>query len=71
MVGFFPVICFQAEMFDPSVYYEKANIPSITMGEFFYFVWDILFKVFKELCKAEKLCDVDWYHFQTLTHFTK
>jgi len=27
---------FQAEMFDPSVYYEKANIPSITMGEFFW-----------------------------------
>lgn len=48
-------------MSDPSVYYEKANIPSITMGEFFDFVKDILFnfKVFKELCKAVKLCDVD------------
>lgn len=29
-------------MFDPSVYYEKANIPSITMGEFvFDFVKDL------------------------------
>lgn len=71
---FFSSICFQTEMFDPSVFYEKANIPSITMGEFFF---DLVEHLSYNSVSCNKvwnlvqLCDSNLYHLQTKIHFIK